>query len=209
MKQMRGGKLLYVTMAVIIALSVVAAVPLCATQPAAQTLDAVSVFASAPPEIDGFVSESEWAGAAGIQLGSSRVLLQNDAANLYLLLDVTGDTGGDPSDYFWLTFDVNTDALITESVDVNYTNETDQNVLGMEYYTEDPPVRTEPGPSDSLLGAGFGPSIRSETPHRIWELAISLPEIDTAPGGLVRMGLRTHSEDPTFTEDTPADFTTD
>ncbi len=58
----------------------------------------------------------------------------------------------------------------------------------------------------SQLGAGFGPSMNSNTPHRIWEFAISLPEIQIGPGGRVRFGLRTYSQNPSFSVDTPENY---
>ena len=56
--KMKWSKLVYITMALILVFSAIAAVPLCATQPEAQTLDAPSDFVSGP-EIDGVVSVNE------------------------------------------------------------------------------------------------------------------------------------------------------
>jgi hypothetical protein len=165
--------------------------------------------------IDGICSEGEWNEAASLELSHGYLLAQNDAASLYLLVDLTGDTHDDPpltvspwGDYFWLTFDVNGDALITSQVDLNYALYPGSYSLGKSYYT---------GPSEwtglmgtaSQLGAGFGPSIHSETSHRIWEFAISLSEIGAVPTGTVRVGLRTYSQEPSFTDDHPLGFSDD
>jgi len=56
--KMKWSKLVYITMALILVFSAIAAVPLCATQPEAQTLDTTSVFAPTPPEVDAAAPES-------------------------------------------------------------------------------------------------------------------------------------------------------
>ncbi len=55
---MKWSKLVYITMALILVFSAMAAVPLCATQPEAQSLDASNDLVSGP-EIDGVGSESD------------------------------------------------------------------------------------------------------------------------------------------------------
>ena len=174
-----------------------------------------SVFASYPPDIDGETSPGEWDRALGIELEHGIMLVQNDASNLYLLVDLTGDTHDDPpltespwGDHFWLSFDVNTDGEITPEVDVDYGTYPGTHNLGISYYLG-PGETTGLEDTHSELGAGFGASINSEIPHRIWEFAISLPEIEAVPNGLVRMGLRTHSQNPGFTDDQPENFHSD
>ena len=164
-----------------------------------------SIFASYPPEIDGETSPGEWDRALSVELEHGVMLVQNDASNLYLLVDLIGDTHEDAMDYFWLSFDVNTDGEITPEVDVDYGTYPGTHDLGISYYLG-PGEWTSIGDTYSELGAGFGASTNSETPHRIWEFAISLPEIEAVPNGLVRLGLRTHSENPGFTDDQPENF---
>ncbi len=175
--------------------------------------EVISVFPSVPPEIDGVTSGGEWGDAARIELAHGCMLIQNDASNLYLLIDLTGDTHDDPpledGDYFWLSFDVDISGAISpRNVDVNYTPYPGTHNLGIQYY-EGPGDWTGLEDTHSQLGAGFGASINSRTPHRIWELAISLPEIEAVPNGLVRLGLRTYSQNPSFTDDLPANFYND
>ncbi|MDO8055668.1 MAG: C25 family cysteine peptidase, partial [Candidatus Hermodarchaeota archaeon] len=176
------------------------------------SLDALSVFPSRPPRIDGLVAENEWNNCPHIELEHGLMLVQNDAANLYLLIDLSADTHDDPpladppwGDYFWLSFDVNIDGAITPRTDVAYSIYPGTHNLGKCYYLG-PGETTVLGDTHSQLGAGFGPSINSRTPHRIWELAISLPEIKAVPNGLVRIGLRTYSQNPRFTDDHPENF---
>lgn len=170
-----------------------------------------SIFSDYSPEIDGVVSEGEWNRAISIPLQHGVLLAQNDAVNLYVLIDLTGDTGNDPplttspwGDYFNLAFDVNIDGEMTEGVDVLY---------GLYAGTHDLAIQYSIGtgwsgviPTVSALSSGFGESINSATAHRIWELAISLPEIKAAPGSLVRLGVKTYSQTPSFTDYQPEGF---
>lgn len=175
----------------------------------------VSVFPLYPPKVDGEVSLGEWDNATSIALTHGVMLVQNDASSLYLLVDLTGDTYDDPplaelpwGDDFSLSFDVNIDGAITPDVDVNYTTYPGTYDLGIQYW-RGPRLVTDLEDTRSQLGAGFGPSINSEIPHRIWEFAISLSEIEAVPNGLVRIGLRTRSQTPSFEDYEPAYFPSD
>jgi hypothetical protein len=170
-------------------------------------------FAAYPPKIDGTVDENEWNSTFNIPLTHGTMLVENDASNLYLLIDLTGDTQEDPplatspwGDFFWLAFDVNTDGLITENVDLMYGCYPGTHNLGVQTFLG---VDSWTGlnPTASRLGAGFGSSMNSETPHRIWELAISLPEIGATPYSQIRFGLRTYSPNPEINDYQPASFT--
>lgn len=168
-------------------------------------------FSSYPPKIDGIVSEDEWNAAISITLQHGVLLAQNDAVNLYVLIDLTGDTSDDPplttspwGDYFNLAFDVNIDGELTKEVDVLY---------GLHPGTHDLTIQYCIGtgwsglvPTVSSLSSGFGESINSAIAHRIWELAISLAEIKAAPASLVRLGVKTYSQNPSFTDCQPEDF---
>jgi len=173
-----------------------------------QCVSYASVFPSYPPVIDGEVSSGEWDNAASIALEHGVMLMQNDASNLYLLVDLTGDTHEDATDSFMLSFDVNTDGGITPNVDVNYSTFLSGHTLGIQYYLG-PDSWTSLGDTFSELGTGFGSSINSADPHRIWEFAISMPEIEAVPNGLVRLGLRTYSQTPSFMDDQPENFYND
>ncbi len=171
----------------------------------------LSTFASYAPIIDGVVSENEWNIAPKISLTHGSMYIQNDAVNLYLLIDLTGDTHEDPpltttpwGDYFHLAFDVNTDKQMIKNVDILYGLQRGTYNLAKQYYAD--PGWSGVQPPASELGAGFGPSINSATPHRIWEMAVSLPEIRAVPNSYVRLGLRTYSQTPSFEDDQPAGF---
>lgn len=170
-----------------------------------------STFANYQPTVDGTVSENEWSSAVGVTLQHGKLMFQNDAANLYLLVDLTGDTQNDPplnttpwGDYFSLAFDVNTDSLMTAGVDVLYGLYRGTHNLCKQYYTGS--GWSGVLPTASLLGAGFGSSLNNATAHRIWEIAVSLPEIEAVPGSMVRLGLKVYSQNPSFTEEKPTGF---
>lgn len=164
-----------------------------------------SVFASVSPKIDGLVSSGEWDGAAVYNLGHGSLLCLNDAANLYLLLDLTGDSEGDAKDCFWLSFDVNNDQAITAGVDVLYGSYADGGSCGRSYYAGSGATGGLAS-TFSQFKAGFGPSPRSLASHRIWEIAISLAEIKAFPNGLAGIGVRASSVVPDFTDELPKNF---
>jgi hypothetical protein len=209
-KVMRNEKVIAMIITIMAVLASVA-IPMASVE--AKGPEMISVWPSMPPVIDGAASAQEWGGAASINLTSGPwtygyMLVQNDASNLYLLIDLTLDiVENDPykgvtsADYFELSFDVDLDIGIGPYIDVMYFPIPDK--LVKTYYTG--PFEEWIGGelSHSQLGVGFGSSLNSQTDHRIWELAISLPEIDAVPGGLVRLGLRTHSDDPPFQYDQP------
>lgn len=170
-----------------------------------------NVFAECPPKIDGTVSEDEWNSAISIALQHGVMLALNDAANLYLLIDLTGDTSNDPplttspwGDYFSLAFDVNTDNVMTTDVDFLLGLYPGTHNLGKQFYMGSGWSGLRP--SSSIMSSGFGSSINSAAPHRIWELAVSLPEIGAVPGSQVRLGLETYSQTPSFKDSHPEGF---
>jgi hypothetical protein len=171
-------------------------------------------FSTQPPKIDGLATAEEWIGAGRIDFDHCTIMVQNDASNMYLLLDVTADTTKDPplttppwGDYFWLAFDVNLDGEITPTgaTDYMYGCWPGTNDLGLSYFIG-PGTWTAIGETKSVLGAGFGTTFNSRTPHRIWEFAISLPELKSGPKGLARLGVKTYSQNPSFDEEYPEDF---
>lgn len=161
-----------------------------------------------PPAIDGQASYEEWGDAVTVPLAQGALRVYNDAANLYLLLDLTADSQEDAGDSFMASFDTDTDRSITPRVDLNYAGETDQ-ALDLEVYAGPGQWEARAGDTFSQMAAGFGPSPEARTPHRLWELAISLAEIQAAPGGRVRLGLKTVSQTPVLVGENPPGFTAD
>jgi len=178
-------------------------------------VDSYSPYTTNPPTIDGIISPSEWGDACMITLPHGYLFTKHDSNYLYILLDLVGDTLDDPpsntppyGDFFWLSFDVNTDSSITSNVDINYGTYPDTWDLGKQYYLG-PSSWTGLKSTTSQLGVGFGSSPMSATSHRIWELAIDLTEVSASHGDLVRIGLKMHSDNPNFTDDVPTGFTSD
>ena len=180
-------------------------------KPLRPTPECRTAIPARPPVIDGIVSAQEWNAALRTNLSQGALYTYNDAAFLYALIDVTGDTVQDDpaprqaSDHLpdvrrqprqrhhprcgrqlWL------DAGIARALS---------------------PKVPRPEQLDGLRGAalaagrGFGASFASHTTHRFWELAISLDEIAAAPGSLVRLGVRQVSPHPDFDVYNPAGFT--
>ena len=83
--------------------------------------DIYSVFPDSPPVVDGVVDDNEWDHVDAFDIGVGYLRVQNDASNLYILVDVTEDTVNDqPSsggsdvlqvlgDMFSLEFDIDRD----------------------------------------------------------------------------------------------------
>ncbi|HEU5318600.1 MAG TPA: hypothetical protein VFX49_20980, partial [Chloroflexota bacterium] len=137
---------------------------------------------------------------------------QNDAGSFYLLLDLTGDMQDDPiggagmPDYFDVTFDANRDVSVTPNVDLNYglvswPGSTGAGLCVQRYIG--PGVFTGCQVPQSTLGAGFGASLDSSTPHRVWEFRFLLSEVGSAPGEIVRLGVETTSQNPAFSDRVP------
>ncbi|MBN1660088.1 MAG: hypothetical protein JXA93_16930 [Anaerolineae bacterium] len=182
----------------------------------AQPPDAYSPWACTPPVIDGSAPFHEWGAAPSLDTAHGQIRFMNDGDYLYFLFDVVGDTVDDPplgdppwGDFFWLTFDVNLDALITPQLDLNYNLFPSLPYqLGMQHYLG-PATFTPLGPSTALLGVGIGPTFASPVPHRTWELAIPLDEIRAGPGAYVSAGFRLYSENPPFDDQLPPHFDVD
>lgn len=168
------------------------------------------------PIIDGVAPHHEWGTAPAIAFPHGSIYFLNDGTYLYVLIDVVGDMQDDPpqpddpyGDLFWLTFDVNLDGQITPQVDVNYTFPPQlPYALGLQYYLG-PHLWTPLGPTAGSLGVQMAPSFASPMAHRIWEMAIPLAEIGTSPGSLVRTGVRAYSQNPSFNDELPANFSSD
>lgn len=180
-----------------------------------------STFARKAPHVDGSVGWGEWDGAARLNFEHGFVALRNDNERLYVLVDVLGAREPDPRDYFWLSFDVDRDGAISPNRDLNFTFDGETRNLGYQYYVG-PGRWTGLSPSgcsskaelfDSFLADASTrvdlPKFVATSPHRVWELAIDLAEIDARPGGKVRFGLRVASPAMQFVDEMPAGFSED
>lgn len=267
-----------------------------------------SHWADVAPHLDGEGTVGEWDRAARFSLPHGVLMVQNDEENLYVLLDMTGDTVNDTpkrdapwGDYYWLSFDINRDHNVTPGVDVNYapvfvpglriTRPILYPILRPDYVPPivdvskilvnpviplppPPPIIKPillPGPilpqqisqdilipptlqladtirpvprvtlpalnlrdttritiqhflglcewtpvqeTDSREVTGFGPSLNSATPHRQFEFALKLAEINADPSTwdtfrdrpFVRLGLRASSQTPAFQDNVPDGF---
>lgn len=191
-----------------------------------EALQGTSYFTDHPPSADGIISIGEWNNASKMKLEHGFVtytereygylMAQNDAKNLYILFDVLEDTSENVSldenswqDYFCLSFDVDLDKEITPNVDVLFSPyPSNRSVLGKAFHIG-PGTTTGMWNTASQLGTGFGSSFNSEIPHRFWEIAISLQEINSNPYGKVGIGYRIHSDVPRFTRQFPFNYTRD
>jgi hypothetical protein len=170
-------------------------------------VDYVSRYDNTPGvTIDGVASKAEWADSAVLDLGMP-VHLRHDDSFLYMLIDFTDDTFDEIDDYFWLTFDCDSDGLITPDVDLNFgLVPGTYNTLGVQKY-KGPDVWTPMDTGINSSGArGFGPTLNSNTDHNFWELKLDFAEINTAVNKTLRLGLRVSSDKPALTISTPQDF---
>ena len=188
-----------------------------------------SIFSEEVPNIDGTIGFGEWPDRTDnqLELQSGFVRIVNDRARLYILIDLLEDTvddGAVPRDFFYLTFDVDRDGAITPDVDLDYTLSPGQANIRYRYYLG-PDLLTGLQPETfSSMARGFGcffgdgslqanlravPPSSTCNPHRVWEIAIDLKEINAGPGDTLRMGLRAASPNPAFIENVPANFISD
>lgn len=181
------------------------------------------------PIIDGIVNAQEWSSAQSVKLDDNYLLVKNDAANLYILIDAVSDTLDNPpmmrvpesecptkncyiqGDYIWISFDVDKDGLIASNIDVSYSPRVDtRDVICRSYYLILPscltPCSTSCFDVDAELKTGFGQTINSANTHKFWEISIPLNQIGGEIGGIVRMGVRIYSLNPEFTRDYPSDY---
>ncbi len=170
-------------------------------------------FAVTAPNIDGSFSLIEWGDSSNqeIVLPNGIVNWTNDNNFLYLLVDVTADEVQDApqasapfGDDVWLFFDVNDNQVIDFARDIRFTRTGERSFFEQDGYSVDLP-------SNSQIAPGFGATPANTTPHRYWEVAISLVDIEAAPGQVVHMGIRVMSDNPTLDDELPenaqADFT--
>jgi hypothetical protein len=180
---------------------------------------------STPPIINGTITAGEWAGAGSVPIlvGLSPVgyvLVKNDTSTLYMILDITDDTGDEAvpmEDFFRLTVDVKADANIEPNVDVQFMMDSSAD-LGIQYYLGPGSYTALSSPAaNSQVGVGFGASpILSSPSHRMWELAIGFEDIGIEPeiwtsgsAAVIRVGVRLISTNPSFNIAFPASYETD
>lgn len=171
-----------------------------------------SSWASVPPQIDGSVGTSEWAGAGIMTTPHGKVSFTNRSAYLYVLIDVTGDTTEDPllpgpynDDFFGLFFDINGNGSGDPGIDLDYSLIDSPPQIPVISYLAVPDCGWTGGLQTTSLGAhGFGPSPSSATPHTIWELALRLSELRASPGDLVRLSTIEFSPNPSIFDEAPA-----
>jgi hypothetical protein len=173
-----------------------------------------SILTSSPPTIDGDASEWTLENSTRIPVTNGFVHLMNDATNLYVLIDVTSDTGNDipvTEDRFWLTFDVSRYGVLEPNVDVNFSPDNTNGTLTLigSYYTGGEPLFGEPSPmGPGSLAEGFGTSVNDPiTPHRIWELKVPRDWIQaTDLNSRLRFAFKFVSKNPSFDVETPPEF---
>lgn len=185
-----------------------------------------AAYADPPPQLDGRLDVGEWDYGQKFDFAQGFITARSDDSRLYVLLNLLGDTGHDPpgDDGFWLSFDIWSDQVIDNGWDLNFRLDASGDLI-LEEYTG--PNSFAPRNSvylRSAYGAGFGcfaadgsAAFNTNGPvpvftcnaHRVFEIGIDLNSIDAEPGDLVRLGVRTHSQTPSFTADHPAGFHSD
>jgi hypothetical protein len=149
------------------------------------------------------------------KLGYGYVFVTNDGTNLYLLVDLTGDTGDDSAspdgvgnDAIELAFDVDHDGQLTPGVDAFYFARAGTGQVSKRVAAGKSKKATQTKTA-ALMVPRFGPSPASKNPHRAWEISIPLSELSAAPGNDLRLGVRTWSTQPQFEDSQPPDLEND
>lgn len=182
-------------------------------------------FAHTPPDLDGSLKINEWDYDQKAPLPSGFITVRSDETRLYVLLDLLGDSGEDSlgTDGFWLSFDVQEDQSVTPGWDLNFRLDGTGDLVLDEYTGPNSFSPRNSAFLRSAYAAGFGCfmadgtlELLSPTPptfqcndHRVYEIAIELAAIQAQPGDTIRMGLRSYSGTPSFTDDVPANFVND
>ena len=177
-----------------------------------------STWAETPIQLTDSLSDAVWAGAGQMPIPGGFLYAKNDSQFLYAALDLTQDPGNDPpdGDYFWFTFDNNRNGVINPNVDINYgVHYGNPDDLGISYYLgpgEWTGINTEVVSGCKQTFAG---SPNLATAHRIWMLRFKLTEINVSLIPVfpfifwlpyAKFGIRVHSDNPSFTYDTPVNF---
>jgi hypothetical protein len=143
------------------------------------------------------------------------VFLTNDASNLYVLVDLIGDTGDDSAspdglgnDTIELVFDVDRDGEITPGIDTFYFARAGVPQISKRLSAGKGKKATQAKTAAAMV-ARFVFSSYSKSAHRKWEIAIPLAELSSRPGNDLRMGFRTWSTQPLFDDSEPPGFESD
>jgi hypothetical protein len=149
------------------------------------------------------------------KLGYGYAFVTNDGTNLYVLVDLTGDTGDDSAspdgvgnDAIELAVDLDRDGQITPNVDVYYlaragTAQVSKRVSAGKLR------KARQAKTGAVIVARFGSSPTSNAPHRSWEISIPLSELSVASVSDLRLGFRTWSTQPQFEDSQPPGFKDD
>jgi hypothetical protein len=177
-----------------------------------------SVWAATPPEIDGVAEADEWADGGLLELPHTKVYFKNDADNLYILLDVIGDTVArwiNP-EHFWIAVDVDRSKNITPNTDILLAGVPHPEWAFVKQYYLAPGELTGSFTPVSEAATGFGTSFNDiRRNHRRWELALNLEEIGADPSTwwgsddrppVVRMGMEIASRASDFVDHMPLGF---
>ncbi len=145
-----------------------------------------------------------------LRLDHGWLLARNDASHLYLLIDLTGDQVEDRpaskspwGDYLSLNFDIDRDQKITPDRDIAFGLYPGSHRLGKQWF-KGAGRYSGLDKTGARLVSRFSRTPTQEQPHRLWEIAIPLQELEAKPGGKVRFGLITHSRRPAFTDHLPS-----
>ena len=157
----------------------------------------LSPWTNHPPQIDGVATMSEWGGAAYLNYTHYSVRFQNDDQFLYVLFDVTAETYNSPigpSEFFFVKVDRDNngvmDALYSWNPNTSYLQrQTSTNGIGWVAAT-----------CQSYGAVGFGPTPASATPHRVYEMALRLSEMNVLPANNLKISFEVSSINPAFDE---------
>ncbi len=148
-----------------------------------------------------------------VRLEHGWLFARNDAQRLYLLIDLTGDTGNDKplskapwGDYLSIAFDIDRDKKISVNKDIQYGQYPGTYRMGRQYFLGAGRF-TGLQQTKTRLAAHFDRTVNYRRPHRIWELSIPLAELNAKPGASVRLGISTHSTKPAFSRSLPPNHT--
>ncbi len=182
-------------------------VGVCAAQPRGR-MDAA--LATTAPQLDGVIDVGEWPLDKKVPIEHGYFVLTNDRHRLYILLNMTGDTGNDEDlagDTIELRFNVSSGD--TPNVMRRYRIDPNTGSLRLEEQTATGQWAVFKPNNRSARAKGFGAFFADQSrtasddatastasPHRVWELAINLDEISAAPGGEIDMALRARSAKP-------------
>ena len=145
-----------------------------------------------------------------LRLDHGWLLARNSASHLYLLIDLTADQVQDRpakqspwGDYLSLNFDIDRNRKITPNKDIAFGLYPGSHRLGKQWFNG-PGRYSGLQKTGARLATSFTRTPTQRQPHRLWELAIPLKELDAKPGDKLRFGVITHSRKPAFNNQLPS-----